>query len=150
MVVHLKSGKFWGTIQEQIFSSWILTVLIYLHIQTFTKWCIFSESCVSSNNLCYHTLRLRAYYFLPILECKFLTPSPKLPFKKKKKKKSSVQLIPSWVFNANSVQSLSCVQLFATPWIATPRASLSITNSWTSLKLTSIKSVMPSSHLILY
>ena len=49
----------------------------------------------------------------------------------------------------SSVQSLSCVQLFATPWIAAPQASLSITNSWSSLKLTSIELVMPSSHLIL-
>ena len=48
-----------------------------------------------------------------------------------------------------SVQSLSCVRLFATPWIAAHQASLSITNSQSSLKLTSIKSVMPSSHLIL-
>ena len=49
----------------------------------------------------------------------------------------------------SSVQLLSCVQLIATPWIAARQASLSITNSWSSLKSTSIKSVMPSSHLIL-
>ena len=46
-------------------------------------------------------------------------------------------------------QSLSSVRLFATPWIAARQASLSITNSWSSLRLTSINSVMPSSHLIL-
>ena len=49
----------------------------------------------------------------------------------------------------NSVQSLSCVRLFTTPWITARQASLSITNSRSSLKLTSIESVMPSSHLIL-
>ena len=49
----------------------------------------------------------------------------------------------------SSVQSLSRVQFFVTPWIAAHQASLSITNSHSSLKLTSIKSVMPSSHLIL-
>ena len=49
----------------------------------------------------------------------------------------------------NSVQSLSRVWLFATPWIAARQASLSITNSRSSLKLMSIESVMPSSHLIL-
>ena len=49
----------------------------------------------------------------------------------------------------SSVQLLSHVWLFATPWIAARQASLSITNSWSSLKLTSIESVMPSSHLIL-
>ena len=48
-----------------------------------------------------------------------------------------------------SVQLLSHVQLFVTPWTAAHQASLSITNSWSSLRLTSIESVMPSSHLIL-
>ena len=48
-----------------------------------------------------------------------------------------------------SVQSLSCVQLFATPWTIAHQASLSITNSWTLLKLMSIELVMPSNHLIL-
>ena len=51
--------------------------------------------------------------------------------------------------NISSVQSLIRVRLFATPWIAACQASLSITNSQRSLKLTSIESVMPSSHLIL-
>ena len=49
----------------------------------------------------------------------------------------------------SSVQSLSRVQLFATPWIAARQASLSITNSQSSPRLTSIESVMPSNHLIL-
>ena len=49
----------------------------------------------------------------------------------------------------SSVQSLSRVQLFVTPWITARQASLSITNSQSSLKLMSIESVMPSSHLIL-
>ena len=50
---------------------------------------------------------------------------------------------------SQSVQLLSCVQLFATPWTAARQASLSITNSQSSLKLMSIESVMPSNHLIL-
>ena len=49
----------------------------------------------------------------------------------------------------SSVQSLSRVQLFATPWTALCRASLSITNSQSLLKLMSIDSVTPSNHLIL-
>ena len=49
----------------------------------------------------------------------------------------------------NSVQSLSCVRLFETPWTAAHQASLSITNSWSLLKLMSIGSVMPYSHLML-
>ena len=48
----------------------------------------------------------------------------------------------------SSVQSLSCVRLFATSWIAALQASLSITNSQSLLKLMSIELVMPSSHLI--
>ena len=49
----------------------------------------------------------------------------------------------------SSVQPLSHVRLFATPWIAARQASLSITNSQSSLRFTSIESVIPSSHLIL-
>ena len=52
-------------------------------------------------------------------------------------------------YQFSSVQSLSRVGLFSTPWIAACQASLSITNSRSSLRLTSIESVMPSSHLIL-
>ena len=67
-----------------------------------------------------------------------------------------------WVLNFNDVkprrfggcfrssfQLLSHIQLFATPWTTAPQASLSITNSWSLLKLMSIGSVMPSNHLIL-
>ena len=50
----------------------------------------------------------------------------------------------------SSVQSLSRIRLFGTTWIAAHQASLSITNSRSSLRLISIESVMPSSHLILY
>ena len=49
----------------------------------------------------------------------------------------------------SSVQSLSHVRLFETPWTAACQASLSITNSWSLLKPTSIESVMPSNYLIL-
>ena len=52
-------------------------------------------------------------------------------------------------YQIRSDQSLSCVRLFVTPGIAACQASLSITNSRSSLRLTSIKSVMASSHLIL-
>ena len=53
----------------------------------------------------------------------------------------------SWKFS--SVQSLSRVRLFVTPWIAAHQVSLSITNSRSLLKIMSIESVMPSNHLIL-
>ena len=61
--------------------------------------------------------------------------------------------IPPWwmtyLFKYISVQSLSRVQLFATPWIAAYQASLSITNSQRSPKFMCIQSMMPTSHLIL-
>ena len=56
---------------------------------------------------------------------------------------------PSVYSLATSVQLLSCVRLFETPWIAACQASLSITNSRSPLKPMSIESVMPSNHLIL-
>ena len=62
------------------------------------------------------------------------------------------KFIPSHSHNDqyfSSVQSLSRVQLFATPWTAARQASLSITNSQSLLKLVAIESVMPSNHLIL-
>ena len=49
----------------------------------------------------------------------------------------------------SSVQLLSRAQLFVAPWTAAHQASLSVTNSWSLLKLMSIESVMPSNHLIL-
>ena len=58
----------------------------------------------------------------------------------------SIQLI---LFQFSSVHSLSRVRLFVTPWTIACQACLSITNSWRLLRLTSIKSVVPSNHLIL-
>ena len=58
----------------------------------------------------------------------------------------------SWLITCHqvtTVQSLSCVRLFVTPWTAACQASLSITNSWSLLKLMSIVSGMSSNHLIL-
>ena len=62
---------------------------------------------------------------------------------------SSVVGLRKKLHQFSSVQSLSRLQLFATPWIAACQASLSITNSQSLLKLMPIKLVMPSSHLIL-
>ena len=76
-----------------------------------------------------------------------------------KKRKENLSLLPlcpllfaikwwDWILQS-SVQSLSCVRLFATPWTAAHQASLSITNSQSLLKHMSIESVMPSNHFIL-
>ena len=64
-------------------------------------------------------------------------------------KKLVFQIISSFLYTFSSVQSLSRVQLFATPWTAARQASLSITNSRSPPKPMSIDSVMPSNHLIL-
>jgi len=63
-------------------------------------------------------------------------------------KKMYIYIYTQWYIQFSSVRSLSCVRFFATAWIAARQASLSITNSQSSLRLTSIESVMPSSHLI--
>ena len=57
--------------------------------------------------------------------------------------------IPDFNWLLSSVQSLSRVQLFATPWTTACQASLSITNSWSLPKPISTESVMPSNHLVL-
>ena len=59
------------------------------------------------------------------------------------------RFITTFLPRSSSVQLLSHVQLFSTPWTAARQASLSITNSWSLLKLMSFESVMPSNHLIL-
>ena len=77
-----------------------------------------------------------------------LPPSPACARAVKVSRVGTHQAEPSSV-QFSSVQSLSHVRLFAIPWTAAHQASLSITNSWSLLKLMSIESVMPSSHLIL-
>ena len=69
------------------------------------------------------------------------------PARKRRRVEKSV--VADLLGQFSSVQSLSRVWLFATPWIAAHQASLPITNFWSLLKLMSIELVMPSSHLIL-
>ena len=86
----------------------------------------------------------------PALQGRFLTTGP--PGKSLKWILLRGMKILQWflyLFKFSSVQSLSCVQLFVTPWTEASQASLSITNSRSLLKLVSIESVMPSNHLIL-
>ena len=63
--------------------------------------------------------------------------------------RSGESFFTTYPFQFSSVQPLSLVQLFASPWTAACQASLSITSSQSLLKLMSIESVMPSNHLIL-
>ena len=78
---------------------------------------------------------LFSHICLPSLECKFY--------------EGKIQCLAHSSGPDGSVQSFSRVQLFVTPWIATYQASLSITNSWSLLKLMCNELVMPSNHLML-
>ena len=75
-----------------------------------------------------------------------ISPLPAHSWKRGRLASSSIQ---RWLISLSSVQLLSCVWLFATPWTATHQAFLSITSSQSLLKLMSIESVMPFNHLIL-
>ena len=81
----------------------------------------------------------------------FLHPLPISPYFVSWKNSNlwEVEMVISVLYQFSSVQLLSRVRLFVTPWITASQASLPITNSWSSLKVMSIESVMPSSHLIL-
>ena len=81
------------------------------------------------------------HQFFPFIFCLFLTSDCTCNI--------SLPALSPYIIQFSSVQFLGRVQLFAIPWIAACQASLSITNSRSSLRLTSIESVMPSSHLIL-
>ena len=80
-----------------------------------------------------------------VLKCKIIQIYALL----KPRKKWNIFIFHFYIYYIVLVQSLSHVRLFVTPWITARQASLSITNSQSLLKLTSIKSVMPSNHLIL-
>ena len=84
------------------------------------------------------------------LNCRALSWCLRIAWRLKKKPHTSEY---NWwmhtIVQFSSVQSLSRVRLFATPWIAARQASLSIAKSRSSFRLTSIQSMMPSSHLIL-
>ena len=99
---------------------------------------------------CYHLskLTIRPTFFFFKLKCSWLTVFQ--VYSKVIQLHICIYYFPDYFPLFSSVQLLSHVRLFATPWIATCQASLSITNSQSSFKLMSIESVMPSSHLILY
>ena len=92
----------------------------------------FGKNCqtVFQRWLCMHSTRILSMFFLWLFTI-------------------SVPFVARCLFQVRSDQLLSHVRLFATPWIAACQASLPITNSQSSLRLMSIESVMPSSHLIL-
>ena len=98
----------------------------------------------STNNKCWRGCREEGMLLHCLWECKLIQPLWKTVWRSLKK----LGITPPSV-QFSSVQSLSRVRLFVTPWIAAHQASLSITNSRSSLRLMSIELVMPSSHLIL-
>ena len=99
-------------------------------------------------SFCVYLYQIIALYTLPVLQFCQLYPI-KAEVKKFLLQGLLQRLLLLSFSHFSSVQSLSHVRLFATPWIAAREASLSVTNSRTLLKLMSIESVVPSSHLIL-
>ena len=81
--------------------------------------------------------------------CAYLLSAVQKKSKPFPKEDNTIQCYYNFICSISSVRLLCRVWLFATPWITAHQASLSITNSWSSLRLTSIESVMPSRHLIL-
>ena len=96
--------------------------------------------------LSYTDLNLKWLHFLSTRKCKIQKSTWQLP---DLHISSQLSLLCFLRFYFSSVQSLSRVRLFVTPWTAERQASLSITNSQSLPKLMSIESVMPSNHLIL-
>ena len=89
----------------------------------------------------FKNISIQSYLFIFLRECTF-------QFRKRYEINFIMSLF-TVLASFSSVQSLSHVRLFVTPWTAAHQASLSITQSWSLLKLMSIESVMPSNHLIL-
>ena len=115
----------------------------------------FSESQVSGG---LHSHKAKLAFLLLICLTSIITPAKRTSKSRGKISSSesyfytfSFWFCKFWLYDIqfSSVQSLSPVRLFATPWIAARQASLSITNSQSPPKPMSIESVMPSSHLIL-
>ena len=128
-----------------------LTVLHNNKVSSF-RWvsCCFQASDLWSKSCEREKTRKQMQLVNHLLRCRYLVVGSQFPNLKKTerllKKSIWAQL---YVVLLSSVQSLSCVQLFATPWAVACQASMSITNSQSFFKLISIESVMPSNHLIL-
>ena len=110
-------------------------------------WCTVRE-CLTVGFLCAVSYLSWALCSLSVPDRSKQSGKP-LPGLRSKRWDSCIGLPSFSSVQFSSFKSLSCVWLFATPWIAAHQASLSITNPQSSLKIMSIESVMPSSHLIL-
>ena len=122
-----------GSSPGGVASYWVKYKVLYTH-RGVSYSIILPSRLLSWVSYLYHSLKALPAPFIPLP----LSFTSVIPRKYK----------PLLTAPISSVQSLSRVQLFATPWISACQASLSITNSWSSLRVTSIESVMLSSHLI--
>ena len=140
---------------------WIYACIIHTHIILFFIFLAIHNFSNQGSNLCClpwkHIVLTTGppgnHGFTPHLHpvhlhrCFLASSNPSLNGPPSIDRRLSLHISP--LIGFSSVQLLSCVRLFVTPWTVSHQASLSITNSWSLLKLMSIESVMPSSHLIL-
>ena len=132
-VIFLQFWEFWEILLNILATSFKYIYILLSHFSYFQLWASLSMEILQAKNtgVCYQAL-LQGIF--PTQEL-----NPDLPHCR--------QILYHVQFS--SVQSLSHVRLFATPWTTALQASLSITNSWSPPKPMSIESVMPSNHLIL-
>ena len=136
----------WGIIRRKLAEMVLLTLSHSL-----------TQDCIKLHSLCYSFLVWEVFSHFRSQEAMLLLISPAhldlgwLRTQRPGKVGTKVKMCDSQTERIwfSSVQLLSRVRLLATPWIAARQASLSITNSRSSLRLTSTESVRPSSHLIL-
>ena len=116
-------------------------ILMLLRLLVSSNWCKIQSTHHQNISACFPIENISKLILKSIWKCKGLKIAKTIL----KRNKVNGMDKP----NFSSVQLLSRVWFFVTPWIATRQASLSITNSWSSPKLMSMESVMPSNHLIL-
>ena len=142
-----------GFNRHNIYCPWLIFLHPKLSTSSIPKYLRFTDDLIGWKNIqmlvCLHHLLLRfqKVKWLGKQSC-FFGPNSDVAGEKKINQKLILHLSnnTSIYIQFSSVQSLSCVRLFATPWIAAHQASLSITKSWSSLKLTLSQWCLQPSH----
>ena len=149
--------QLWSNVNRRKKKSWVTVIFLKLFLphQISSPLCAKSES--PPDTRAHQRTSQREALALPHhvqVLCHSSLSRPIFHIRQSALRKQAASSSPSWMIcntqpPTQSVQLLSCVRLFATPWTAACQASLSITNSRSLLKLMSVESLMPSNHLIL-